>query len=92
MRDALGSGSRAGGQMQLTILSAEVLKSKLGAKPDISISCNIFRHFFGVHRSEMAAVQVQPRRPPRGALVSPLFVAHRSEMAAGQSHTAQFPV
>ena len=41
MRDALGSGSRAGGQMQLTILSAEVLKSKLGAKPDISISCNI---------------------------------------------------
>ena len=41
MREALGSGSRAGGQMQLTILSAEVLKSKLGAKPDISISCNI---------------------------------------------------
>ena len=41
MRDALGSGSKVGGQMQLTILSAEILKSQLGAKLDISISCNI---------------------------------------------------
>ena len=41
MRDALGSGSKAGGQMQLTILSAEILKSQIGAKLDISISCNI---------------------------------------------------
>ena len=41
MRDALSSNSRVGGQMQLTILSAEILKSQLGAKLDISISCNI---------------------------------------------------
>ena len=41
MRDALGSGSKVGGQMQLTILSAEILKSQLGAKLDISVSCNI---------------------------------------------------
>ena len=41
MLDELDQGSRAGGQMQLTILSAEILKSKLGAKPDISVSCNI---------------------------------------------------
>ena len=41
MRDALGPGSKVGGQMQLTILSAEILKSQLGAKLDISISCNI---------------------------------------------------
>ena len=41
MRDALGPDSKAGGQMQLTILSAEMLKSQLGAKLDISISCNI---------------------------------------------------
>ena len=41
MHDARGTGSRAGGQMQLTILSAEILKSQLGAKLDISISCNI---------------------------------------------------
>ena len=41
MRDALGSGSNVGGQMQLTILSAEILKSQIGAKLDISISCNI---------------------------------------------------
>ena len=41
MRDALGPGSKVGGQMQLTILSAEMLKSQLGAKLDISISCNI---------------------------------------------------
>ena len=41
MRDVLGSGSKVGGQMQLTILSAEILKSQLGAKIDISISCNI---------------------------------------------------
>ena len=41
MRDALGSSSKVGGQMQLTILSAEVLKSQIGAKLDISISCNI---------------------------------------------------
>ena len=41
MRDARGTGSKAGGQMQLTILSAEVLKSQIGAKLDISISCNI---------------------------------------------------
>ena len=41
MRDALISNSRVGGQMQLTILSAEILKSQLGAKLDISISCNI---------------------------------------------------
>ena len=32
---------RFGGQMQLTILSAEILKSKLGSKLDISFSCNI---------------------------------------------------
>ena len=41
MRDALGPGSKVGGQMQLTILSAEMLKSQLEAKLDISISCNI---------------------------------------------------
>ena len=41
MRNALGSGSKVGGQMQLTILSAEILKSQIGAKLDISISCNI---------------------------------------------------
>ena len=41
MRDASSSGSRIGGQMQLTILSAEILKSKIGAKLDISVSCNI---------------------------------------------------
>ena len=41
MRDALSSNSKVGGQMQLTILSAEILKSQLGAKLDISISCNI---------------------------------------------------
>ena len=41
MRDALSSNSRVGGQMQLTILSAEILKSQLGAKLNISISCNI---------------------------------------------------
>ena len=41
MRDAPSSNSRVGGQMQLTILSAEILKSQLGAKLDISISCNI---------------------------------------------------
>ena len=41
MHDALGTGSKAGGQMQLTILSAEILKSQIGAKLDISISCNI---------------------------------------------------
>jgi hypothetical protein len=41
MHDALGSGSKVGGQMQLTILSAEILKSQIGAKLDISISCNI---------------------------------------------------
>ena len=41
MHDAHGTGSKAGGQMQLTILSAEILKSQIGAKLDISISCNI---------------------------------------------------
>ena len=41
MHDARGTGSKAGGQMQLTILSAEILKSQMGAKLDISISCNI---------------------------------------------------
>ena len=41
MHDARGTGSNAGGQMQLTILSAEILKSQKGAKLDISISCNI---------------------------------------------------
>ena len=41
MRDAPDSNPRVGGQMQLTILSAEILKSQLGAKLDISISCNI---------------------------------------------------
>ena len=41
MRDAPGSNPTVGGQMQLTILSAEILKSQLGAKLDISISCNI---------------------------------------------------
>ena len=41
MRDALSSNPTVGGQMQLTILSAEILKSQLGAKLDISISCNI---------------------------------------------------
>ena len=41
MRDAPDSNPRVGGQMQLTILSAEILKSHLGAKLDISISCNI---------------------------------------------------
>jgi len=35
------SGSKPEGQMQLTILSAEMLKSQMGAKLDISISCNI---------------------------------------------------
>ena len=39
MRDALGSGSRAGGQMQLTILSAEVLKvaKKISSKSNSTI-------------------------------------------------------
>ena len=41
MYNARGTGSKAGGQMQLTILSAEILKSQIGAKLDISISCNI---------------------------------------------------
>ena len=41
MHDTRGTGSKAGGQMQLTILSAEILKSQIGAKLDISISCNI---------------------------------------------------
>jgi len=41
MHDALGMRSKVGGQMQLTILSAEILKSQIGAKLDISISCNI---------------------------------------------------
>ena len=41
MHDARGTVSKAGGQMQLTILSAEILKSQIGAKLDISISCNI---------------------------------------------------
>ena len=41
MHDAPGFSPRVGGQMQLTILSAEILKSQLGAKLDISISCNI---------------------------------------------------
>ena len=41
MHDARGTGSKTGGQMQLTILSAEILKSQIGAKLDISISCNI---------------------------------------------------
>ena len=41
MHDARGTGSKAGGQLQLTILSAEILKSQVGAKLDISISCNI---------------------------------------------------
>ena len=41
MHNASGPGSKPGGQMQLTILSAEILKSQLGAKLDISISCNI---------------------------------------------------
>ena len=41
MRDAAGAHPRVGGQMQVTILSAEILKSQLGAKLDISISCNI---------------------------------------------------
>ena len=41
MHNASGSGSKPGGQMQLTILSAEMLKSQMGAKLDISISCNI---------------------------------------------------
>ena len=41
MHDARDTGSKAGGQMQLTILSAEILKSQIGAKLDISISCNI---------------------------------------------------
>ena len=35
------STDRYGGQMQLTILSAEILKAKLGSKLDISFSCNI---------------------------------------------------
>ena len=30
-----------GSQMQLSILSAEILKTKLGAKSNISVSCNI---------------------------------------------------
>ncbi len=33
--------SQKGGQMQLTILSAEAIKSQLGNKLDISVSCNI---------------------------------------------------
>ena len=41
MHNASGPGSKPGGQMQLTILSAEMLKSQMGAKLDISISCNI---------------------------------------------------
>ena len=41
MYNARGTGSKAGGQVQLTILSAEILKSQIGAKLDISISCNI---------------------------------------------------
>ena len=41
MHNASGPGSKPGGQMQLTILSAEILKSQLGAKLDISIPCNI---------------------------------------------------
>ena len=41
MHNASGPGSKPGGQMQLTILSAEMLKSQLGVKLDISISCNI---------------------------------------------------
>jgi len=41
MHNASGPGSNPGGQMQLTILSAEMLKSQMGAKLDISISCNI---------------------------------------------------
>ena len=41
MHNASGRGSKPGGQMQLTILSAEMLKSQMGAKLDISISCNI---------------------------------------------------
>ena len=41
MHNDSGPGSKAGGQMQLTILSAEMLKSQMGAKLDISISCNI---------------------------------------------------
>ena len=41
MHDARDTGSNAEGQMQLTILSAEILKSQVGAKLDISISCNI---------------------------------------------------
>ena len=41
MHNASGRGSKPGGQMQLTILSAEILKSQIGAKLDISISCNI---------------------------------------------------
>ena len=41
MHDARSSGFKAGGQMQLTILSAEILKSQIGAKLDISVSCNI---------------------------------------------------
>ena len=41
MHDVSGTGSRVGGQMQLTILSAEMIKSQIGANLDISISCNI---------------------------------------------------
>ena len=41
MHNVSGPGSKLGGQMQLTILSAEILKSQIGAKLDISISCNI---------------------------------------------------
>ena len=41
MHDVSGTGSTAGGQMQLTILSAEMIKSQIGANLDISISCNI---------------------------------------------------
>ena len=41
MHNASGPGSKPEGQMQLTILSAEMLKSQMGAKLDISISCNI---------------------------------------------------
>ena len=54
MRDASGSGSRIGGQMQLTILSAEILKSKIGAKLDISNVQALVNHVakdlnFGTH-------------------------------------------
>ena len=41
MHDVSGTGSRVGGQMQLTILSAEMIKAQIGANLDISLSCNI---------------------------------------------------